>query len=758
MSTIEAQLGKLPRGLRGMYSILYEQQIGSLEIRERQISEAIFRWLLCAQSPLTRTQFISAISQSVKPEEKIVLPQILSLGFGLVVEDQEQDAFRFPHLSVREFLESLGPFTSDRNHAMAAVTCLRSIADLDIARALCVGQEKTKRAATRKNIFSYRLRPDVKSPVSRTQGQSYLDTVSRSSHTSIQSYLSTATHNSQTKAYKSFLLQKEISELTDAALQAEYSIFAVIYATQYWPHHYQNAGSLRETGELILILKRFFEDSFKYSLKLATPTEYVSAKKFRSARSDSHDPLFAICVWGFEELFDDITQSQELDEEKVNQDDENLLIVACRWNWPNLVTKLLERGWNANIVSKATYDQRNALQVAAELGHADVINLLLNYKAIDPVLPNFAGTALQAASFHGYIEVVRMLIYRKCSDVNTQGGCHKSALGAAVFQGHYETVALLLDNGGSLTIPRDILSQAISGRWNENIANMLLQHGATTEGPLYHVVPGWRAEEIVPFLVRHHTDINSKDTSGWSALGRALSKESPNIELVKLLLQHGADVNANEPDGISILDRSLALKQFRGRIMMMILEYRPDVHTQGPRRRLVDHAIEQFCGPNDYDSRLGSAIELLVKAGVDDEEYTLDKVRGRLLHRAIKKFCFGTIYYNPDLGAAIEELVNVGAKDEEYTSEKVDLALAVRRNDLEKVGQLLEGREELNRELFENLWKTTNANWNTSDTSFVDFAYTLIKNVGGGLMQDLFRQKQTRVRARAILAERRRGR
>ncbi|EMD33438.1 hypothetical protein CERSUDRAFT_98545, partial [Gelatoporia subvermispora B] len=68
--------------------------------------------------------------------------------------------------------------------------------------------------------------------------------------------------------------------------------------------------------------------------------------------------------------------------------------------------------------------------------------------AVDTV-DGFYGTALQATSYRGHLEVVRLLIEHD-ADVRTEGGYYGTALQAASCRGHLEIVRLLIEHGADV--------------------------------------------------------------------------------------------------------------------------------------------------------------------------------------------------------------------------------------------------------------------------------------------------------------------
>jgi len=61
-------------------------------------------------------------------DHQIPEKHILRHTFQLVIYDKELDQLKFPHLSVREYLECKEQYTADRNQAIIGLGCIRSLA------------------------------------------------------------------------------------------------------------------------------------------------------------------------------------------------------------------------------------------------------------------------------------------------------------------------------------------------------------------------------------------------------------------------------------------------------------------------------------------------------------------------------------------------------------------------------------------------------------------------------------------------------
>jgi ankyrin repeat protein len=159
--------------------------------------------------------------------------------------------------------------------------------------------------------------------------------------------------------------------------------------------------------------------------------------------------------------------------------------------------------------------------VAAVLsGCIDTVQCLIDLRAdLDAVAWQFRGSAIQAASRGGYVDIVRLLI-KAGAKVNHQSSFDSCALSLASGEGHETIVRLLLDAGA------DVDGKPRGGYWMTPIA--IASFGGHTE--------------IVRMLIEAGADARLDYADGSPpALSSAASKGY--IEIVRLLIGAGVDVN-----------------------------------------------------------------------------------------------------------------------------------------------------------------------------------------------------------------------
>ncbi|KAI4454805.1 ankyrin repeat-containing [Holotrichia oblita] len=161
-----------------------------------------------------------------------------------------------------------------------------------------------------------------------------------------------------------------------------------------------------------------------------------------------------------------------------------------------------------------------ALHVAARLGQAQVVKVLLEAGANSDQADVDGWTPLRAAAWGGHTEVVELLVKHGCS-LDSMDAENRTALRAASWSGHEEIVKILLQNGANVNLTDHEGRTAL-------IAAAYMGHS-----------------EIVEHLLDFGADINHADADGRTALSVAAlcAPRSPGTSVVATLLERGlADV------------------------------------------------------------------------------------------------------------------------------------------------------------------------------------------------------------------------
>ncbi|KAJ8956111.1 hypothetical protein NQ318_016565 [Aromia moschata] len=156
-----------------------------------------------------------------------------------------------------------------------------------------------------------------------------------------------------------------------------------------------------------------------------------------------------------------------------------------------------------------------ALHVAARLGQAEVVKVLLEAGANADQADVDGWTPLRAAAWGGHTECFKI----------TCGG----AAGAAAWSGHEEIVRILLQNGANVNLTDHEGRTAL-------IAAAYMGHS-----------------EIVEHLLNFGADINHADADGRTALSVAAlcAPRSPGVNVVSTLLERGATVDHKDKEGMT---------------------------------------------------------------------------------------------------------------------------------------------------------------------------------------------------------------
>jgi ankyrin repeat protein len=188
------------------------------------------------------------------------------------------------------------------------------------------------------------------------------------------------------------------------------------------------------------------------------------------------------------------------------------------------------------------------LQAASHRGHASIVQLLLDQGADVNASRGFEGAALYLASKGGHRAVVQLLL-EKGADVNATGDYNGNALQVASERGHASIVQLLLDQGADVNVsgacednprvgncPEAVTFRARSRLDQKEFVNL---SGGDRVNALYLASKGGHSA-VVQLLLEKGADVNATGGSYGNALQGASAEGHEAV--VKLLLNHGADM------------------------------------------------------------------------------------------------------------------------------------------------------------------------------------------------------------------------
>ncbi|KAJ7215570.1 ankyrin repeat-containing domain protein [Mycena pura] len=292
------------------------------------------------------------------------------------------------------------------------------------------------------------------------------------------------------------------------------------------------------------------------------------------------------------------------------------LYMAASLGIGQVVWKLLEQAADSNAhgqLNAQSGKYGTALQVASYRGYIKIVHILLESGVDVNVLGGEYGSALQAASYEGQIEIVRLLL-KSDVDVNVQGGTDGNALQAALCGGHIEIAHLLLESGADVNAQgghHGNALQAASYGGHIEIVRLLLESGVDVNmrggrGSNALQAASYRGHiEIVHILLASGIDMNAQGGEYGTALQAALSGE--HIEIVRLLLESGVVVSAKGAE----YSNALQAASYRGHIEIvhLLLMSGVDVNAQGGEYGTALQAAS-------YGGHI-EIVRLLLKSGID---------------------------------------------------------------------------------------------------------------------------------------------
>nr|XP_022291428.1 uncharacterized protein LOC111102828 isoform X2 [Crassostrea virginica]XP_022291429.1 uncharacterized protein LOC111102828 isoform X2 [Crassostrea virginica] len=275
-------------------------------------------------------------------------------------------------------------------------------------------------------------------------------------------------------------------------------------------------------------------------------------------------------------LFDQVTKHKESIRRvlawEVQQGSENsyisdlseqtrLLILGC-YSGDVEVVKLLLKHCDTKCINGSSYSiffTTTPLVTASDLGHKDIVKLLIKSGADCNTCNRYGPTPLDVASRAGHVDIVDLLI-KYGADCNKSDGEGATPLCEASGSGHIDIVDLLIKTGadcnksdGKGATP---LCKASSSD-HIKIVDLLIRKGADCnksgrKGPTpLCEASGYGHEGIVKMLIKNGADCNKSDGEGPTPLCDASGSGHKGI--VKMLIKNGADCNQSGRKGATPL-------------------------------------------------------------------------------------------------------------------------------------------------------------------------------------------------------------
>ena len=423
----------------------------------------------------------------------------------------------------------------------------------------------------------------------------------RIAHFSVQEYLESERIRSQKAAIFSLTAVTAHAEIAQICLiyivepgfavskQDEYPL--AHFATRFWFNHYKSTGYQDSKSDNLIL--QLFQCQRELFVPLITLLEPVNERKSNYFDDNQSRVYFASLLglrWVLEEL---ISAKQQKD--------------SGRFILPPTST------FKSADVNAQGGRYGNALQAASFRGYEEVVKLLVHKGADVNAQGGEYGNALQAASFEGNEEVVKLLVHEG-ADVNAQGGRYGNALQAASLNGCKEIVKLLVHEGADVNAQGGRYGnalQAASNRGHKEVVKLLVHEGADVNAQDGFYANALQAasdrghEEVVKLLLHEGADVNAQSRFYGNALQAA--SDRGHEEVVKLLVHAGADVNAQSGNYSNAL--YAASSNGHKEIVKLLVHEGADVNAQGGRR---GNAL-QAASVGGHEE----VVKLLVREGAD---------------------------------------------------------------------------------------------------------------------------------------------
>ncbi|KAF6241388.1 hypothetical protein HO173_000098 [Letharia columbiana] len=195
-----------------------------------------------------------------------------------------------------------------------------------------------------------------------------------------------------------------------------------------------------------------------------------------------------------------------------------------------------------------------ALQAASSSGHVEIVQMLLE-EGVDVNAPGtfrfLPGTALEAAIGARNEEVARLLI-EKGAGVKRVDRAGEDPLELASYQGLRRVVELILDKDVVVKVQGERYSRALTPALRggqQEIVQILLDKGTIINAQAMKAAGHGEGANVLQMLLEHGGDPSVPDRQGRTCLHHEATGKKGNSSAVPWLLKEGHDPNLPDRDG-----------------------------------------------------------------------------------------------------------------------------------------------------------------------------------------------------------------